>query len=56
MPAKGKGKYQQAGTSRTRRRFNVLKAVRTYRNEARPTWTDYLKRTQNGRKNYTKKG
>ena len=55
MPARGRGQYQRAGTSRTRRRFNVLKAVRTSRGQARPNWNQYLQTTQNGRKDYSQK-
>ncbi len=55
MPARGRGQYQRAGTSRTRRRFNVLKAVRTSRGRRGPNWQDYLTSTQNGRKEYTSK-
>jgi hypothetical protein len=55
MPARGRGQYQRAGTSRTRRRFNVLKAVRTSRGQAGVNWSQYLQTTQNGRKEYTSK-
>lgn len=55
MPARGRGQYQRAGTSKTRRRFNVLTAVRTSRGQAGPKWQDYLKTTQNGRKDYSQK-
>lgn len=55
MPARGRGQYQRAGTSKTRRRFNVLSAVRTSRGQAKPNWSQYLQTTQNGRKDYSQK-
>lgn len=55
MPARGRGQYQRQGLSKTRRKFNVLSAVRTSRGESKPKWQDYLTKTQNGRRTYTTK-
>jgi len=47
--AKGRGPYQAQGLGTVRRDWNVLKAVRRYRGQSAPTWTQYLTNTQKGR-------
>ena len=55
MPKKGQGTYQKSGQSALRQNWNVLKAVRRFRGTAAPTWAEYVKSTNNGRKDYKKK-
>lgn len=54
MPARGSGKFQQAGLSSVRRRYSVLKAVNKYRGRSgeTPSWRQYLKSTGKGRRDF----
>lgn len=55
MPQKGQGPFQKSGQSALRENWRVLKAVRKLRGSTSPSWNEYVKRTNNGRKDYSKK-
>ena len=55
MAAAKRGQYQRQGLSSVRRDYNVLSAVRRFRGQSAPSWTEYLRGTQRGRIGYSAK-
>jgi hypothetical protein len=55
MAAAKRGQYQRQGLSSVRRDYNVLSAVRRFRGQSAPSWTEYVRTTQRGSKRYNPK-
>lgn len=54
MPARGRGQFQKQGQSNLRGRFHDYNSQRRNRNQKTATWNTYKKKTNNGRKTFTK--
>lgn len=49
-----KGTYKKAGLSKLRARFHDLNSQRRYRGQSTVGWSEYRKKTKNGKVEYSK--